>query len=418
LYGATVGKLAFLGVTAATNQAVCAITPPDFLSNKYLYHVLFFRKGELLDKRIGGAQPNISQTILREVQFPLPPLPEQLRIVAKIEELFSDLDAGITSLRKAKEQLKTYRQSVLKWAFEGKLTEDWREKIKPEPARIFINKISKFRNEWVIAEGKNGNSEARRILAKIAKLNNSKQRPTGSFPDGWEQRTLLEYCLVVVDCHNKTAPYTHGGIHLIRTTDIRDGKLFLEQTRFVSKNTYEYWARRCPPSAGDVLLTREAPMGEAAIVPDNVVVCMGQRMMLLRPVSELSNPKYLLYALYSPLIKQQIDKKAMGTGVQHLRVGDVETILIPVPSEEEQSAIVSEIESRLSVADNLEKTIETSITQAAALRQSILKRAFEGKLVPQDPNDEPAEKLLKRIKAEKEPALNASPVKRLRKGRN
>ena len=126
LYGATIGKLAFLGVDAATNQAVCGIYQNDSIDSKYIYNFLFHKKQDLVKQGIGGAQPNISQTILKKLAIPLPPLETQQAIVSKIEELFSELDKGIEDLKTAQQQLKTYRQSVLKWAFEGKLTEDWR----------------------------------------------------------------------------------------------------------------------------------------------------------------------------------------------------------------------------------------------------------------------------------------------------
>mgnify|MGYP003604022782 FL=1 len=124
LYGATIGKLAFLGVDAATNQAVCGIYQNDSIDSKYIYNFLFHKKQDLVKQGIGGAQPNISQTILKKLAIPLPPLETQQAIVSKLEELFSALDKGIEDLKTAQQQLKTYRQSVLKWAFEGKLTNE------------------------------------------------------------------------------------------------------------------------------------------------------------------------------------------------------------------------------------------------------------------------------------------------------
>jgi type I restriction enzyme S subunit len=122
LYGATIGKLAFLGIDATTNQAVCGIHKSEAIELKFLYYYLTIQKNNLIRQSIGGAQPNISQSIIKNLKIPLPPLPEQHRIVAKIEELFSSLDKGIESLKTAQAQLKIYRQAVLKWAFEGKLT--------------------------------------------------------------------------------------------------------------------------------------------------------------------------------------------------------------------------------------------------------------------------------------------------------
>lgn len=122
LYGATIGKLARLGIDAATNQAVCGIFENEEHELQYLYWYLHFKRRDLIKAGIGGAQPNISQTILKNLEVPLPKKEEQQQIVSKIEELFSELDKSTEQLKTAQQQLKVYRQSVLEWAFEGKLT--------------------------------------------------------------------------------------------------------------------------------------------------------------------------------------------------------------------------------------------------------------------------------------------------------
>ena len=118
LYGATIGKLAFLGVEASTNQAICGIYQNDFIQSKYLYNFLLFKRPNLVSQGAGGAQPNISQTILKQLILPFPPFPIQRAIVTKIESLFTSLDSGIADLKKAQAQLVIYRQAALKKAFE------------------------------------------------------------------------------------------------------------------------------------------------------------------------------------------------------------------------------------------------------------------------------------------------------------
>lgn len=145
LYGATIGKLAFLGTDAATNQAICGIFINNHSDSRFLYYYLLKNRSKLISQGTGGAQPNISQTILKQLKIPLPPLPEQRAIVAKIEQLFSELDHGVAQLKKAQAQLKVYKQAVLKKAFEGELTRDWREKNKCTPVVTFLENISKDR---------------------------------------------------------------------------------------------------------------------------------------------------------------------------------------------------------------------------------------------------------------------------------
>ncbi|MGI8598831.1 MAG: restriction endonuclease subunit S, partial [Chitinophagaceae bacterium] len=141
LYGATIGKLAWLGIDATTNQAVCGIFNNEDHDLRYLYLYLFHRRRKLIEAGIGGAQPNISQTILKNLKVPLPDKETQQQIVSKIEELFSELDKGIEELKTAQQQLKVYRQAILKWAFEGKLTnEDVKEGELPKGWKLVKTK--------------------------------------------------------------------------------------------------------------------------------------------------------------------------------------------------------------------------------------------------------------------------------------
>jgi len=142
LYGATVGKLGVLSRAAATNQEVCAIFPPDFLETKYLFWYLRFVRSDLKAQAIGGAQPNISQGILRNLVIPISPPDQQKNIVAEIEKQFSRLDEAVANLKRIKANLKRYKAAVLKAAVECKLTEDWR-KAHPnvEPASKLLERI-------------------------------------------------------------------------------------------------------------------------------------------------------------------------------------------------------------------------------------------------------------------------------------
>lgn len=142
-------------------------------------------------------------------------------------------------------------------------------------------------------------------------------------------------------------------------------------------------------------------MGEAAIIPDGKLICMGQRIMLVRPSKIVAIAKYLLFAMHTPAFKGYSEKIAVGTGVKHLRVGDVERLMFPICSISEQLKIAEILDSQFSRLEQLEQTIITSLQQAEALRQSILKKAFSGQLVPQHPDDEPASVLLARIRAER-----------------
>ena len=357
----------------------------------------------------GTTRLKLTQGKLKQIPITLPPLPIQRAIVSKIESLFSSLDSGIADLKKAQERLKTYRQAVLKKAFEGELTKEWREQQTDLPsAEETLDKISIERNKWIDKEIQNGNNEAKRIRSKISKFESSEN--VVPLPTAWQWTHFILACTFVIDCHNKTAPYEEKGIYLIRTTNIRDGKLNLRaKIKFVSEDTYNHWSKRVFPQPGDIVFTREAPMGEAAIIPPSTKICLGQRTMILRAHDPLLNRKYLLYNILSEVFQQRFRKSAIGTGVKHLRVGDVESLSFPLCSPEEQVRVVKEIESRLSVCDKVGDSIKDSLAKAQALRQSILKKAFNGKLLTaseierckQETDYEPASVLLERIRKEK-----------------
>ena len=226
-------------------------------------------------------------------------------------------------------------------------------------------------------------------------------------PKGWCFTTAIEACIQVTDCHNKTAPYIDAGIKLVRTTNIRNGSIDLINTKFVDQPTYEFWSRRCPPEPGDILFTREAPMAEVGMIPAGEKLCMGQRMMLLRSDNKNLLGKYLLYALQSPYIHRYAEKVAVGTGVKHMRVRDVELLPILLAPLNEQHRIVEKVEELFSDLDQGVDSLKTAQKQLRVYRQAVLKWAFEGKLTEawrtqHSSTLKTGEALLAQIKAERD----------------
>src|SRR5436309_2858558 len=154
LYGATVGKLGILGIEAATNQAVCGIFLPPDVDTRYMFRFLESRRRELIEQGKGGAQPNISQDIIRNIRVPVPPLDDQQRIVEEIEKQFTRVDAGVASLQQAQVALKRYRATVLRAACEGRLVPTeaelaHKENRSYEPADVLLQRIlNQHREEW------------------------------------------------------------------------------------------------------------------------------------------------------------------------------------------------------------------------------------------------------------------------------
>ncbi|MDZ4205429.1 MAG: restriction endonuclease subunit S [Bacteroidales bacterium] len=364
LYGATVGKLAFLGIDAATNQAVCGIYKSEFIDSIFLYHFLLLRKSKLVSQSIGGAQPNISQGILKDLDFPLPPLPEQHRIVSKIEQLFTDLDKGIDSLKTAQQQLKVYRQAVLKWAFEGKLLD--------------------------------------------------KKNVDGVLPKGWVWETIEDITSVLGDGLHGTPQYSENGdYYFINGNNLSDWKIEIkENTKRVTKSEFEKYKK--PLNDKTIFVSINGTLGNTAFY-NNEKVILGKSACYFNVLDNIDK-RYVKYCITSHRFVNYANINATGSTIKNVGLKAMREFEVPVPPTlAEQQLIVSEIESRLSVCDKIEEIIETSLLQAEALRLSILKKAFEGKLVKQNPTDEPASVLLERIKAERSTVVKNTQVQKKKK---
>ena len=357
------------GPRSLLNQRVCKITVDESLYlPRFLDYVLPGYLKAINDATSSVTVKHLSSRTIQDIPLPLPPMDEQREIVAEIEKQFSRLDEAVANLQRVKANLKRYKASVLKAAVEGRLVETeasiaQREGRSYETGEQLLQRILEERRAKWTGKGKYKEPES----TNVADL--------GELPDGWTWASAEQACERVVDCHNKTAPYTSTGIPLVRTTNIKDGRLLLDETRYVDEPTYEFWSRRCPPEPGDVLFTREAPMGEAGIIPPGVKLCLGQRTMLMRPSPAIAG-SFLLSALVSPVVKDLIDRVAVGSGVKHLRVGDVESLPVPLPPANEQLRIVSEVDRHVSIIREVVAEVDCNLLRADALRRAVLTKIF------------------------------------------
>jgi type I restriction enzyme S subunit len=401
------------GANITQDTARLAILPQ--LASLYVAYWLRAESSQQYFKRVarGVAVKGVNIGDIRPMPVPIAPLPEQHRIVEKIEELLSDLDAGVASLQRAKANLKRYRASVLKSAVEGRLTEEWRkEHPQVEDGEMLLDRILRERREkWekdqLLKFKEKGKEPPKNWQSKY-------EEPTHEvglydLPSSWVWASALEVCERVEN--GNTPPPDEmtsgsGDVPFIKVYNLtRDGRLdFTVNPTFVSQKTHEERLGRSRVLPNDVLMNIVGPpLGKVSVVPDTYPAWnMNQAIVLFR-ASGVVLSRYLAICLMSDEVLRWITRTAKATAGQfNISVGNSRLLPIPLPPLAEQEQIVALVEERLSQIDSAEKTIDAELIRSKRLRQSILKRAFEGKLVPQDPKDEPANVLLERIKASRD----------------
>lgn len=430
-----VGKVALVKDVPqrATFGGFIAAVRPHVLEPEYLYLVL--RSPYMQAKmRATSSQTtniaNISLAGMRPIPTPIPPKEEQSRIVAKVDELMALCD----QLEKQQQDRRTLqnvlRQSTLQALTSAEspheLQESWQRlqanfgrlfsepgdvrdfkglvldlavsgRLLPTPAAPsdaadLINQIGEARNRWMATAQEQEKKEAVAVQKKLR--TQIVATPSSALPAHWCWASLLQISQVVVDCDHKTPVYSADGIHLVRTTDIRDGEMLLQATKKVSEEAYLQRSRRLTPRPGDIFFTREAPMGEAAIVPEGQRVALGQRLMLIRLFAELVNPRFLIYVMQSPSFKGRLAESAVGMTVKHINVSDVETLQIPLPPKVEQDRIVQLLDDVLGCVGQLaaqlargEKTAESLAISAVEALTGISVEQTEEAVVKAPPTE-------------------------------
>ena len=389
------------------------------MSGKFLLYQLRTKTEELQEKGTGTTFKSISKSILEHSIFKIPPLNEQERIVSKIESLFSELDQAEKGLEKAKQQLGVYKQALLKSAFEGKLTAEWRKDNNPESVEMILEQIENERREhynqelddWnaALLEWHKGNKKGRKPVKprfpSFSKARNYKiDKVYGKLPDSWTYTVLSEISHYITDGDHQAPKKSEVGIPFITISNIENNIIDFENTFFVSDIYYDSLLDYRKPQKGDVLYTVTGSFGIPVLVDSGKKFCFQRHIGLIRPVS-LTNSAWLFYLMQSKQISDQATISATGTAQKTVGLNSLRNFVVPFCSYKEQILIVEKLDSQLSIITKYDDVIKTSLLNCKVIRQSILKKAFEGKLVAQDSLSESANKLLKQIKAEKETYL-------------
>ena len=424
--------VAVTAVESSLNQDLKALTPPFGISPDYIAWGLRACEQLILNtcRKGGTTVHSIEMPHLSTFEIPIAPTNEQHRIVDRIEVLFDEIDRGVESLHDAKKAIELYRQSLLKSAFEGRLTADWRAKNpdKLECPDALLGRIREQRKDcykaalldWERALGKwreKGGKGKRPVKPKAPKRYTTDHSDLAlpHLPYGWAwshlgcSSTGPEYGTAA-----KSSP--QGDVPVVRMGNIQNGRIDWADLVYTS-DTDEI--ARYSLQHGDVLFNRtNSPelVGKTAIYRGERSALFAGYLVRVNQIDQLVSGPYVAHFLNSPLAREH-GKSVKTDGVNQSNINGTKLQEYPFPfcSPDEQAKIVRILDARLEAAEALDKEIDANLARADALRQSILKKAFAGKLVPQDPDDEPAQALLARIRASHSEDSTTKPRRRARR---
>jgi type I restriction enzyme S subunit len=423
------GAVSFVKENSWPIDTTYFVKPPNGIDDRFAYYHLISAQLNQLEK--STAIPGLSRDDAYALKITLPPTNEQRRIVAKIEELFSELDKAVESLTTACEQLKAYRQSVLKHAFEGKLTADWRATNgqKQQTVTDILDHVAREREattrqrtkDWrdaCEAWTRNGRQGKKPAKPTTLPIKPAEAAHSLNLPPGWawvRAEHLMEFITKGTTPSREHLFSGSGDIPFIKVYNLtKGGRLdFSVEPTFVARSTHDGLLSRSKVFPGDVLMNIVGPpLGKVSIAPDTYREWnVNQAIAIFR--SNFISSKFLsAYLSWEPTVAAMTKKAKATAGQFNLTLELCRDIPIPLCSADEQFVIETRLETIDSQIEHLNKTVTIALAEATTIRQSILKQAFSGKLVAQDPNDEPASVLIERIRVEKEKAAPPEPKKR------
>jgi type I restriction enzyme S subunit len=353
----------------------------------------------------GALYPAVRPKDIRGYRVPIASVPEQRRIVAEIEKQFTRLDAGVEALKRAQAQLKRYRASVLKAACEGRLVPTEaeiarHEKRDYEPAATLLHRLSQAGSETRKRAGRLWGAGV------VPELTDSERL---ALPEGWTWAkvsalgTSAEETVQVGPMSMKSCEFQETGVAVLNVGCVKWGFIDESNANHLPQERAEAFDRY-RIVGGDVLFTRSGTVGRCAVAKDrHAGWLMTFHLLRARPDPRKCLPEYLRTVFEgAPHIRRQTREASIGTTRAGFNTNLLAMLDVPLPPIPEQARIVTEVEDRLSVVEAADALLKNSLARGGRLRQSILKCAFEGKLVPQDPKDEPATVLLERIRAQQQ----------------
>lgn len=382
---------AILGQDSYVVSHIATVAPSDVTSSEWLYY--FLKTVDAGRLAHGGNMPSLPLSRIKKIAVPLAPAYEQRRIVEKIETLFAELDKGEESLRQVQALLARHRQSVLKAAVTGELTADWRAQRagQLEHGRDLLARILKARRENWQGRG------------KYKEPVEPDTRNLPELPEGWVWASV-DQLLCGELSNGRSVPDAEDGFPVLRLSAIKGDYIDLTERKTGAWEADD--ARPFVVAKGDILVSRgngsKKLVGRGGFVGEDDAVAYPDTMIRIRVAQEFVSSQWFLRVWNSHFMRVQIEGAARTTaGIYKISQKDILGFYLPLPPRKEQDEIAGKLDELLGAATDVAVVLQRERFRSLSLRQSILREAFSGKLVPQDPSDEPASELLARIRAQR-----------------
>lgn len=357
-------------------------------------------------------QANVSGGKLRELEVPVPPLPEQRRIVAKLEALQTRSRRAREALDAVPPLLEKLRQSILAAAFRGDLTKDWRAKNKNvEPASKLLERIrAERRKKWEESELAKMNAKGKPPSDDKWKSKYKEPAPVDTtglpkLPAGWCWASVEELSTKVVDGVHKKPTYVAPGVPFLTVKNLTAGPgISFAEVNYVTQADHEEYIKRTDPERGDILISKDGTLGVTRLIETDAVFSIFVSLALVKPVVR-DMGEFLKLAFWSPFFQERF--KATGSGLLHIHLVDLRAAALPLAPVPEQGAVVGRARDMLRAIETLDATHVAANASLKTLDRSVLAKGFRGELVPQDPNDEPVGALVSQISSSIGPTKRA-----------
>ena len=336
MYGATIGRLGILGITACTNQACCALANPILLDTKFVFYWLWMRRNELIILSSGGGQPNINQEKIRSIKIPAPPLPEQQKIAEFLDQETGKIDKLITKKERLIELLKEKRTALISHAVTKGLNPD----VPMKDSGV----------EWL-----------------------------GEIPEHWKVKRLKFFTRQIIDGTHFTPTYAVEGVPFLRVTDIQESVINFEQVKLIPESEHKELIKRCNPEKGDLLLSKNGTIGVPRIVDWNHKFSIFVSLCLIK-VRKLLSVHYSYYFFLSHEIKSQMSYGTKTNTVMNLHLDKIREFIFTFPPLPEQQKIAQFLDRETSKIDNLITKTRTSIDHLKEYRTALISAAVTGKI--------------------------------------